>query len=156
MRNRDERRANSTIVRKRCATYWVHPDGFMRCANYACKLRLHPDDKGTWEADHEVCWEKGGSDHPPNVRPLCIECHKHKTSHDATNRAKDKRLVKSRQEELIEGFGSKFSRGRKIPNGKPLWPKGRKISGSKGTGWAKRYDRTTKQFQWQKRGPEDK
>jgi 5-methylcytosine-specific restriction endonuclease McrA len=60
--------------------YWGRP-----CGNV-----IHPA-TGTWEADHEVVREHGGSDEPPNVRPLCYQCHRTKSGKDKSRIAKGQR-----------------------------------------------------------------
>ena len=54
------------------------------------------DDLGTdprlIEFDHELSLELGGTDTPDNLRALTKSCHRAKTSREATERAKTKRL----------------------------------------------------------------
>ena len=56
----------------------------------ACKVWLDPI-RDQWEAEHFICRANGGSDSPPNVRPMCLDCHAKKTSTDIPLISKGKR-----------------------------------------------------------------
>lgn len=103
-------------LRDDCFAYWKLESGQgfrLPCKGNACNGRLMNPASEKWEADHHTPKALGGSDSPPNVRPLCIACHDEKTGkHDVPFIAKGKRQAKS-------VFGIKRSSGsfRKAPPG---------------------------------------
>lgn len=67
--------------------------------------RLIDPVRETWDADHRIPRANGGSDDPPNVRPLCEDCHDLKTrTMDVPSIAKGKR-------QAGKHFGIKQKRG---------------------------------------------
>ena len=56
-------------------------------------------ERGTWEVDHIVAVEDGGTDDPANLRLLCRPCHKDRTAlqrrHKAVGRRKQQQLALS-------------------------------------------------------------
>lgn len=48
-----------------------------------------------WEADHIHARADGGSNHPNNLRTLCIPCHKRRTAAQATERASRRRIAEA-------------------------------------------------------------
>ena len=44
-----------------------------------------------WEADHIRRHAEGGTDHPDNLYPICVPCHRIKSARDTTEVAKGKR-----------------------------------------------------------------
>lgn len=100
---------NSTRTRRKCFEFWRSSDNKMICQNPACCVVIDPV-QDRWEADHEVVREHGGSDDPPNVRPLCLHCHKEKTAKDAG------RIAKARRQR-DQNFGIKRS-SRPMPFGR--------------------------------------
>lgn len=83
------RRPSSTVIRRRCYEYWKQPDGTLNC--YLCDGIMDPV-RDKWEAEHEIVHAHGGSDEPPNVKPVCIPCHRRKTHEDR------KRIDKGRRQ----------------------------------------------------------
>lgn len=68
-----------TKLRRKCFDYWKQRfDDRMKLVCQGCQCILDPV-RDQWEADHEIVKAHGGSDDPPNVRPLCVACHKEKT-----------------------------------------------------------------------------
>jgi hypothetical protein len=119
------RRASSTLVRKWCFDYWKTPDEKLVC--YKCGAALDPKKSPKcWEAEHDLPHNLGGSDKPPNVKPICAPefggCHAEKTKVAVARYAKGEAVRAKRY-----GF-----RRSKTP-----------IPGSRGTRWAKRYNKIT-------------
>jgi hypothetical protein len=93
-------RPASTKVRRECFHYWRYNTRHgwrMRCGGHSnrkvegcCGKIINPANE-KWIADHEILHTYGGSDDPPNVRPMCIACEKVKTSGDIKFVAKGKR-----------------------------------------------------------------
>lgn len=53
-----------------------------------------------WEADHIHARADGGTDHPDNLRTLCVPCHKARTKRQQHERAKRRRAEKA---DLFQG-----------------------------------------------------
>jgi len=106
------KRASSTKVRRQCFEYWRHltDHGWrMRC-RCGCDVEFNPATTA-WEADHLIVHAHGGSDEPPNVRPLLAACHKKKTAKDVGKIAKAQR-----QSDSV--YGVRRSQGKPIPGSK--------------------------------------
>ena len=56
----------------------VYQDADGKCA--VCKRKLGPAD--SWDVDHVIALENGGTDHDDNLQLLCEWCHKPKTADD--------------------------------------------------------------------------
>ena len=115
----------SGTVAKRCYDYWlVTVDGYHRlpCHCDACKGALFNPANTRWEADHRIPRAHGGSDDPPNVRPMKYACHRLKTEkQDIPAIAKGKR-------QAARVFGIKRSRGFYKPKGMKFdWSSGKYI-----------------------------
>ena len=48
------------------------------------------------QIDHHLALVDGGAHEVENLRPLCINCHKHKSAREHKNNAKAKRIQKKR------------------------------------------------------------
>ena len=89
-----DKRPGSTITRRKCFHFWRYQTEHgwrMKCAG--CGREIHPASE-PWEADHLIVHAHGGSDEPPNIRPLCSgkgSCHATKTKRDISFIAKGKR-----------------------------------------------------------------
>ena len=117
-------RPNSTAMRRRVFEYWRYetPHGFrMDCQGEACGAVIHPA-RDRWEADHDVVRAHGGSDHPPNVRPLCYPCHRAKSGKDKSRIAKGQR-----QSDSIYGVKRPSSNLRKPEGMEYDWRRGRYV-----------------------------
>jgi 5-methylcytosine-specific restriction endonuclease McrA len=136
MRYRTDNRPSSTTLRNRVRKYWPGPDGMLKCQNVHCAIPLDPKDSKAWHADHDIMWTHGGSDFPPNVRPLCTECHKHKTRRDVFKHAKHRRGIKNRDPEYQAKKKRKKVRVRSNPT----------VPGSKNSKMGRKYDKATKRF----------
>ncbi len=92
-------RPSSLKLRQACFDYWKLETGQgfrLPCKGKACNGRLMNPAGEKWHADHHVVREHGGSDEPPNVRPMCVPCHKIKTGEvDIPAIAKGRRQAKS-------------------------------------------------------------
>lgn len=145
------RRRSSTAVRRDCHDYWLGKNhsthegvvdptltGLLQC--YLCRTTLRPD-KDPWEAEHTIAHGLDGSDYPPYVKPCCEhQCpvkdgepevgHRLKTKDDVKRIAKTKR---------IDSKAKKFKRT-KNP-----------IPGSKASGWQRKYNKGTGQWETIKR-----
>lgn len=75
----------TTRIRRNCFDYWKTKDLKLVC--YRCSSIMDPA-RQQWEAEHELVRAHGGSDDPPNVKPVCIPCHKAKTKTDKGRIAK--------------------------------------------------------------------
>ena len=78
----------TTRIRRNCFDYWKTKDLKLVC--YRCSSIMDPA-RQQWEAEHELVRAHGGSDDPPNVKPVCIPCHKEKTKKDVKAISKGKR-----------------------------------------------------------------
>ena len=111
-------------LRDNCFAYWKIETGRgfkLPCKGTNCNGRLMDvAGKEQWHADHHVPKAHGGSDFPPNVRPLCLQCHRDKTGQiDVPAIAKGQRQARS-------VFGIKRSKGfRRPPGAKFDWETGR-------------------------------
>lgn len=77
------------ISPKERAEIFAAHDG--KCASCGRKIRIGQDwDVG--EIDHEIALERGGTNEPSNLRPLCEFCHTAKTSDDHSDASKAKRV----------------------------------------------------------------
>jgi hypothetical protein len=121
-RDMTDPRPASAKVRKACFEYWkVSVDGYymLPCKCPDCKGALFNPANTRWDAEHRIVREHGGSDDPPNVRPLKYACHKIKTADDLG------RLAKSRRQGE-KTFGVRRSKGFYRPKGiKFDWGSGR-------------------------------
>ena len=66
------------------ARIFAENDG--RC--YRCERRLGPSD--TWEIEHLIALENGGTNDPQNLDVICGWCHKVKTAQDHGKAAKSR------------------------------------------------------------------
>ena len=76
------KRPHSNALHRACVAYWKRPHPFivkrevMYCGICDARIDLGLD---VWDGDHEIPHALGGSDDPPNYRPLCLPCHRKKT-----------------------------------------------------------------------------
>jgi hypothetical protein len=87
-------RPSSEKLRRACLRYWrVEQDGqlLLPCHCDDCQGALFNPRTTKWDADHRIRGELGGSDDPPNVRPLKEVCHKKKAAEDLSAMHKDRR-----------------------------------------------------------------
>jgi len=77
----------------------AHDPAFLPAVKEFMNRGFPPISRSWWEADHitPVC-EKGGDD-LPNIRTLCIECHK-----QATIDLSRKRTIERREKDLTPAF----------------------------------------------------
>jgi len=80
------KRGASEDARRKCLAYWGLSNPFGRlvmiCQGKACGIFIDPVKDRHWEADHRITLAEGGKDEPPNIRPLCVACHKIKTNQE--------------------------------------------------------------------------
>lgn len=84
---------NSTKARRLCfeAHKVVYASGKVRLECHICKVYMDPV-RDKWEADHIRRYAEGGEDHPANLWPVCVHCHKRKSAKDTSDIAKGKRV----------------------------------------------------------------
>lgn len=105
-----------------------------------------------FEFDHTTLAAFGGGEHPSNLVPRPVAEHKEKSRRDTTIAAKAKRInsaeVAFRHRLLAKNLPSSNGRTSDFgsENGGSSPPGRTKILGSKGTGFARRYDRKSKRF----------
>jgi hypothetical protein len=92
----------------------------MRC-QCGCETEFNPASE-KWEADHDVVHHHGGSDDPPNLRPLLYACHREKSGHDKRRIAKGQR-----QSDSIYGVKRPSSKLRKPEGAQYDWDKRRYV-----------------------------
>ena len=111
-----DKRPSSTKVRRECFDYWKRLDeaGTPYLVCYMTGARIYPSRGDQWEAEHSVRRSSGGSDKPPNVKPVLVSAHKPKTSSDITENAKGKRVAEKHFGIKRKGWGGKY---RKKMNG---------------------------------------
>jgi 5-methylcytosine-specific restriction endonuclease McrA len=118
------KRPNSTKTRRACFLYWRFstPHGWRLKCGCGCGIEFNPATTA-WDADHDIPREHGGSDDPPNVRPLLEACHRLKTStKDIPEIAKGKRVSDS-----VYGVKRPKSKLMKPPGMKYDWERGRYV-----------------------------
>lgn len=121
-----DKRLSTGQIHDLCFKYWKLETGdgriMLPCKGKFCKGALFNAATTTWHADHEIVRAHGGSDYPPNVRPLCKACHAEKTAKvDIPAIAKGKRQTKS-------VYGIKRRSGFRRPHGAVYdWSRGRYV-----------------------------
>lgn len=95
-------------LRDDCFQYWkIEAGGGFRlpCHCKNCKGALFNPAITEWHADHRIPREHGGSDAPPNVRPLMVACHRTKTAEE------DVPSIRKGQRQARRVYGIKQSSG---------------------------------------------
>jgi len=116
-------RPSSTRTRRQCFEHWRHetPHGWRMTCQCGCGQEFNPATQ-KWDADHLIVREHGGSDDPPNVRPLLYDCHKVKTGKDKGDIAKG-----VRQSDSIYGVRQSRSKLRRPEGMHYDWEQGRYV-----------------------------
>lgn len=98
-------------ARRECfeAHRWSDEAGKIWLTCHICGGSIDPG-KEPWEAEHIIAVTLGGSDHPDNVRPCHVKCHKSKTSKDITANAHCKRTRDKHFGLRRKGWNNKYKK----------------------------------------------